>query len=130
MAGMSSAASSSNRRRTRRKPTLGSRTRRKPRPNQPRSETTAGLQRAKTDTPHLSRREREIVALLIEGRSVKEASAALGLSPRTVEGYLERLKCRFRQPRLLALVVHLVKQGLLVIQLANQGWMEWPSRAS
>jgi DNA-binding CsgD family transcriptional regulator len=60
----------------------------------------------------LSRREREIVALLIAGRSVKEAAAALGLSPRTVEDYLARLKRRFRQPRLLSLVVHLVKRGL------------------
>jgi DNA-binding CsgD family transcriptional regulator len=60
----------------------------------------------------LSRREREIVALLIAGRSVKEAAAALGLSPRTVEDYLARLKRRFRQPRLLSLVVHLVRHGL------------------
>ena len=60
----------------------------------------------------LSRREREIVALLIAGRSVKEAAAALGLSPRTVEDCLARLKLRFRQPRLLSLVVHLVKHGL------------------
>ena len=61
----------------------------------------------------LSRRERQIVGLLIGGRSVKESAAVLGLSPRTVEGYLERLKQRFRVPRLLALVVHLVKQGLV-----------------
>ena len=60
----------------------------------------------------LSRREREIVALLIAGRTVKEAAATLGLSPRTVEDYLVRLKRRFRQPRLLSLVVHLVKLGL------------------
>lgn len=61
---------------------------------------------------HLSRREREIVTLLIAGHSVKEAAAMLGLSARTAEGYLERLKRRFRMPRLLGLVVHLVKQGV------------------
>ena len=73
-----------------------------------------GSSKAPLPKPHqqLSRREREIVALLIAGRSVKEAAAALGLSPRTVEDYLTRLKRRFRQPRLLSLVVHLVKHGL------------------
>jgi len=84
-----------------------------PLPN-PRGRATA----AEAETPaaavrqQLSRREREIVALLIAGRSVKEAAAALGLSPRTVEDYLVRLKRRFRQPRLLSLVAHLVKHGL------------------
>jgi len=76
-----------------------------------------GAQEPKSDAPHLSKREREIVALLIAGRSVKEAAAALDLSPRTAEGYLERLKRRFGQPRLLALVVHLVKQGLIAIAI-------------
>ena len=73
-----------------------------------------GVSKAPLPEPRqqLSRREREIVALLIAGRSVKEAAAALGLSPRTVEDYLARLKRRFRQPRLLSLVVHLVKRGL------------------
>ena len=88
---------------------------RKPRPapvsHAPLPDATAGAH--DRDAPHLSRREREIVALLIGGRSVKEAAAALGLSPRTLEGYLERLKRRFRHPRLLSLVVHLVKQGLV-----------------
>ena len=69
---------------------------------------------SQSDVPRrLSQREQEIVALLIAGNSVKEAAAALDLSPRTVEGYLERLKQRFRVPRLLALVVHLVQQGLV-----------------
>ena len=73
-----------------------------------------GVSKAPLPKPRqqLSRREREIVGLLIAGRSVKEAAAALGLSPRTVEDYLVRLKRRFRQPRLLSLVVHLVKHGL------------------
>jgi DNA-binding CsgD family transcriptional regulator len=64
-------------------------------------------------SPHLSPREGEVVTLLIADCSVKEAAAALGLSPRTVESYLHRLKTRFAQPRLLSLVVHLVMQGLV-----------------
>lgn len=84
----------------------------RPRRDPPHAKTRAGRSHATSPAPHLSRREEQIVALLISGRSVKEAAAALGLSPRTVEGYLERLKVRFRQPRLLALVVCLVKLGL------------------
>jgi DNA-binding CsgD family transcriptional regulator len=67
----------------------------------------------KSQRPQLSRREREIVTLLVAGRSAKEAAATLGLSPRTVETYLERLKRRFGQPRLLALIVYLVRQGII-----------------
>lgn len=79
----------------------------------PRAMPASGARPAKTDAPHLSQREREIIALLIGGRSVKEAAAALGLSPRTAETHLERLKRRFHQPRLLALVVHLVKRRMV-----------------
>lgn len=89
------------------------RRRKQPRLDPPPREAPADRRRAQSETPHLSQRERQIVTLLIAGRSVKEASAALGLSPRTVEGYLERLKRRFGQPRLLALAVHLVKRGLV-----------------
>ena len=94
----------------------GSRSPERDRTSEPRSDTAAGLH-SRTAASHLSHREREIVALLIAGRSVKEAAAALVVSPRTAEGYLERLKRRFAQPRLLALVVHLVKQGLVAIAI-------------
>jgi DNA-binding CsgD family transcriptional regulator len=104
-----------------RPPVGGAGTRHKSKVDPARSDSTPGDAHANTDVAHLSQREREIVGLLIDGRSVKEASAALGLSPRTVEGYLERLKQRFHQPRLLALVVHLVKQGLLITYLLNRG---------
>jgi DNA-binding CsgD family transcriptional regulator len=59
----------------------------------------------------LSRREREVVTVLLAGASVKEAATRLGLSYRTVETHLERLKEREQQPRLHALLAHLVKQG-------------------
>jgi DNA-binding CsgD family transcriptional regulator len=60
----------------------------------------------------LSQRERGVVALLLAGKSVKETAAALGLSRRTVETYLERLRQRYRQPRLHALLAHLVRVGV------------------
>jgi DNA-binding CsgD family transcriptional regulator len=95
----------------RRKRGSNSRARSTRRPPTAASRTAGGT--PSREEQHLSRRERQIVELLIAGRSVKEAAAALGLSPRTAEGYLERLKRRFQQPRLLALVVYLVKAGLV-----------------
>jgi DNA-binding CsgD family transcriptional regulator len=67
----------------------------------------------RTDRPRrLSQRERGVVALLLAGKSVKETAATLGLSSRTVETYVERLRQRYRQPRLHALLAHLVKVGV------------------
>jgi DNA-binding CsgD family transcriptional regulator len=60
----------------------------------------------------LNRREHDVVRLLLAGQSVKETAAALGISSRTAETYLERLKMRHRQPRLHALLAHLVRLGV------------------
>ena len=60
----------------------------------------------------LSARERDVVALLLAGQSAKEASITLHLSPRTLETYLQRLKARYRQPSLHALLGHLIRAGL------------------
>ncbi|MBI3783774.1 MAG: hypothetical protein HY270_10245 [Deltaproteobacteria bacterium] len=59
----------------------------------------------------LNRREREVVTLLLGGASAKEAAVQLGISQRTVETYLQRLKDRERQPRLQALLAKLVREG-------------------
>lgn len=48
---------------------------------------------AKADS--LSQREKECVRLLIKGKSMKETASILGLSPRTVEHYLEDVKRKF-----------------------------------
>jgi len=61
---------------------------------------------------HFSPREREILRLLSSGKTCGEAAATLNISSRTVQHYLERLKVRFHQPRLPALVGYFVKHDL------------------
>ena len=55
-----------------------------------------------------TRRQREIVRLLVGGASCKLIAATLDMSPRTVEHHIERLKIRFRQPTLHGLVSRIV----------------------
>lgn len=43
----------------------------------------------------LSTREKECIKLLVKGKSTKEIATLLGLSPRTVEHYLENIKNKF-----------------------------------
>jgi DNA-binding CsgD family transcriptional regulator len=64
------------------------------------------------DRIQLTPRQREIVILLAAGLTCAEAAAALDLSSRTVQHHLERLKQRFRQPRLPALVGYLMQHGV------------------
>ncbi len=60
---------------------------------------------------HLSPREREIITLVAGGKTFKEIGSILGISGRTVEHYLERVKARFHQPRLVALVGYVLTRG-------------------
>jgi two-component system response regulator FixJ len=53
----------------------------------------SGVERAEVESrvASLSPREREVMALLAEGKANKEVASILGLSPRTVEGHRARL---------------------------------------
>lgn len=51
-----------------------------------------GLKEEVEKAQRLSRRERECLKLLIEGKSAKETAVRLGLSRRTVESYFENIK--------------------------------------
>jgi two-component system response regulator DevR len=46
---------------------------------------------AAEEAPHLTRREKEVLVLVLEGRSSKEAGEALGLSARTIEYHLSNI---------------------------------------
>lgn len=57
---------------------------------------------------HITRRQLEISRLLVTGATSKEIGKRLGISSRTVEHHLERLKVRFRQSTVHGLVGQLL----------------------
>ena len=72
--------------------------------------------RPRSDLPRLSRREREVVALVVEGRSNDEVGAALGIGVTTVETHLRRIFERF----------DLRSRTELVARALREGWLEMP----
>jgi GAF domain-containing protein len=56
-------------------------------------------------------REREIINLLIVGQTYKEVAATIGISARTVEHYVDRLKHRHRVTTIHGLVGHFLRKG-------------------
>ncbi len=76
-------------------------------------EVEQSTQRPATVEPlRLSTRQLGIVRLLMSGKTTNEIAATVGLSPRTVQHYVERLKARFNQPRLSGLIAHFARAGL------------------
>jgi GAF domain-containing protein len=69
-------------------------------------------QPSSADQCRVSPREREVLNLLIAGMTCKEIACRLSISNRTVQHYLDRLKLRFHQPRLPALVGYVIKHDL------------------
>jgi GAF domain-containing protein len=57
-------------------------------------------------------REREIINLLIVGQTYKEVAATIGISARTVEHYVDRLKHRHRVTTIHGLVGHFLRKGV------------------
>ena len=72
--------------------------------------------RPRSDLPRLSRREREVVGLVVEGRSNDEVGAALGIGVTTVETHLRRIFERF----------DLRSRTELVARALREGWLEVP----
>ena len=61
----------------------------------------------------LSRREREVLQLIAEGRSVPEVAGLLGVSPRTVETYALRLYEKLGVKDRRELIIFAVRNGLV-----------------
>jgi DNA-binding CsgD family transcriptional regulator len=96
---------------------LRSQLQRLPPPSQPRKADDGDSAAAAPVAPeppayHVSPREREILDLVMAGKSCKEVALTLHISDRTVQHYVERLKLRFRQPRLPALISYVLKHDI------------------
>jgi DNA-binding NarL/FixJ family response regulator len=69
--------------------------------------------RARQYSQELTQRQREVVQLFAEGRSMKEISAILNLSPRTVEFHKHRIMESFNLKSNAQLVLFALEQGLI-----------------
>jgi DNA-binding NarL/FixJ family response regulator len=65
---------------------------------------------------HLSSREREVLQLVVEGRSSAEVAEILSLSPKTVETYRSRLMRKLGIGDLPALVKFAIQHGLTPLE--------------
>lgn len=72
----------------------------------------AGLQDPLDPFVVLSAREREVLALLVEGKTSKEAAAVLGLSERTVEGHRAAIRDKVGARTTADLVRYAMERGL------------------
>ncbi|MDQ3410803.1 MAG: response regulator transcription factor, partial [Chloroflexota bacterium] len=62
--------------------------------------------------PWLTRREREVLRLLVEGRRDPQIGAALSISPRTVESHVGHILTKLGVESRTAAVAHAVRHGL------------------
>lgn len=75
-----------------------------------------GVRPRPSDRARLSRRELEVVALVVEGRSNDEIAAALGIGAKTVETHLARLFERFS----------IASRTELATRALREGWLDLP----
>jgi DNA-binding NarL/FixJ family response regulator len=75
-----------------------------------------GVRPRAADRARLSRRELDVVALVVEGRSNDEIGAALGIGAKTVETHLARLFERFA----------IASRTELATRALREGWLDLP----
>jgi DNA-binding NarL/FixJ family response regulator len=66
----------------------------------------------RSDLDYLTPREREVLRLIVEGRTSAEAAAILGLSPRSVDTYRARLMDKLQIDDLPSLVKFAIRHGI------------------
>jgi DNA-binding NarL/FixJ family response regulator len=76
-------------------------------------DAVSSLIEQRSDRNELTIREREVLQLLAEGRSMKEAGAILDLTPRTVAFHKYRMMAKLRVKTSAELVQFAVKQGVV-----------------
>src|SRR5258706_2872080 len=89
-------------------------------PSSPTGETLSATDQQSSDPDRrqrslLTRREREIVRLVAEGKSNKEISSLLAISVRTVETYRSRLMLKLQAPSLAHLVQYAIKNRIITL---------------
>jgi len=80
--------------------------------DQIRRSPSAASTNSEEDPTRLTPRQREILHLLMQHRTCKSIGSTLGISVRTAEHHVERLKLRLRQSRLSALIAYAIKHEL------------------
>jgi DNA-binding NarL/FixJ family response regulator len=69
-----------------------------------------------SDADYLTPREREVLQLIVEGKSNAEAAEVLGLSPRSVETYRARLMHKLGIEDLPSLVKFAIRHGMTTLE--------------
>jgi DNA-binding NarL/FixJ family response regulator len=75
-----------------------------------------GVHRQIEETPQLTQRQREILQLLLEGRSAKEIAHMLNISPRTVEFHKYSLMSKLNLKSVSALIQYAIKHGFTTVE--------------
>jgi DNA-binding NarL/FixJ family response regulator len=76
-------------------------------------EVVGSLIERRTSRPALTTRQREVLQLLAEGRSMKEVAAILDVTPRTVAFHKYRMMEQLRRKTTAALVQFAVREGIV-----------------
>lgn len=67
----------------------------------------------------LTEREREVLQLLSEGKTVKEIASQLSLCGKTIETHRERIMAKLNTHRLADLVKYAIREGLTSINFSH-----------
>jgi DNA-binding NarL/FixJ family response regulator len=61
----------------------------------------------------LSRREREVLILVVEGRTSKEIARMVGVKPTSIDTYRSRIMTKLEVPEVCSLVRFAIRNGLV-----------------
>jgi len=69
-------------------------------------------------TPQIAftKKELEVLGLVCQQKTSKEISQILGISPRTVEGYRERMREKAGAKNQIGLILYAIRHGLFVME--------------
>lgn len=70
--------------------------------------------------PTLTHREIEVLEMIANGLSAKEAAQTIGIAPRTVERHVENVRLKMRARNRVHMVTCAVGQGMLTIEAKGQ----------